>query len=157
MAKAAAGVTRSSHWAAPNGSNPATPRMNGSTITTIAAVTAAALRRSMVPSARARTVATASRAAVPATTRSQVSQDTGNTYVPWSRDSRTPTTTAMTAATRPAANMAEAITMALAARTRPRRGVAASVVRIRPRRYSAVMNMTPMTTITISAANAPMR
>jgi len=37
------------------------------------------------------------------------------------------------------------------------RGVAASVVRIRPRRYSAVMNMAPMTTITISAANAPMR
>ena len=63
----------------------------------------------------------------------------------------------MAEATSPAANVTAPITTALAASTRPRRGVAASVTRIRPRRYSAVMNITPTTTITISPANAPMR
>jgi hypothetical protein len=45
----------------------------------------------------------------------------------------------------------------LAASTRPRRGLAVSVVRIRPRRYSAVMNMTPITTSAIRPANVPTR
>ena len=44
-------------------------------------VTAAALRRSTVPRARARTAATASSAAVPTITRSSVDHVTGNTYV----------------------------------------------------------------------------
>ena len=54
-------------------------------------------------------------------------------------------------------NVTAASTTALAASTRPRRGLAASVVRISPRRYSAVMNMTPITTIAISPANVPAR
>src|SRR5215469_9329961 len=63
----------------------------------------------------------------------------------------------MGAATSPVTNVTAASTTALAASTRPRRGVAANVVRISPRRYSAVMNMTPITTTAISAANAPAR
>ena len=55
----------------------------------------------------------------------------------------------------PATNVTEPTTAALAARTRPRAGAAARVVRIRPRRYSAVMNMAPTTITTISPANAP--
>ena len=55
----------------------------------------------------------------------------------------------------PATKVTEPITTALAARTRPRPGAAASVVRIRPRRYSAVMNIAPTTITTISPANAP--
>ena len=47
--------------------------------------------------------------------------------------------------------------MAFAASTRPRRGLAANVVRIRPRRYSAVMNIAATTTTAISPANAPTR
>ena len=47
--------------------------------------------------------------------------------------------------------------MALAASTRPRRGLAARVVRIRPRRYSAVMNMAAITSTPISPANVPTR
>ena len=49
------------------------------------------------------------------------------------------------------------ITTALAASTAPRRGVAASVVRIRPRRYSVLKNIAATTTITISPRNAPAR
>ena len=45
------------------------------------------------------------------------------------------------AATSPATKVTAPITMAFAASTRPRRGLAASVTRIRPRRYSAVMNI----------------
>ena len=45
--------------------------------------------------------------------------------------------------------------MALAARTRPRRGLAASVTRIIPRRYSAVMNSAPTTITAISPMNKP--
>src|SRR5580692_8341197 len=55
----------------------------------------------------------------------------------------------------PATKVTEPITTALAARTRPRAGAAASVTAIRPRRYSAVMNIAPTTIATISPANAP--
>ena len=61
------------------------------------------------------------------------------------------------AATSPATKATEPITMAFAARTRPRRGLAASVVRISPRRYSAVMNIAPTTTTAISPKNVPTR
>lgn len=54
-------------------------------------------------------------------------------------------------------NVTAASTTALAASTRPRRGLAANVVRISPRRYSAVMNITPITTTAISPANVPTR
>ena len=50
---------------------------------------------------------------------------------------------ATAAPTSPATNVTDPITMALAASTRPRRGLAANVVRIRPRRYSVVMNSAP--------------
>src|ERR1700729_500213 len=56
----------------------------------------------------------------------------------------------------PTAKVTAAITTALAASTRPRPGVAASVTRIRPRRYSAVMNIAPTTATAISPANTPM-
>ncbi len=119
-------------------------------------VTAAALRRMMVPTARARTAATASSAAVPTTIRSSVSHGTGKTYTR-PRASWAPRITAAAAATSPVTKATEPITMALAASTRPRRGLAASVVRIRPRRYSAVMNIVATTITTISPANVPMR
>ena len=65
--------------------------------------------------------------------------------------------TAMAAAARPATKATAPITIALAASTRPRRGLAASVMRIRPRRYSAVMNIAATTAIAISPANMPSR
>src|SRR5580704_4976494 len=77
--------------------------------------------------------------------------------MPWLAESRVPMITAMIAAISPSTNVTAPSTTALAASTRPRRGVAARVTRIRPRRYSAVMNMTPTTTITISPANTPIR
>src|SRR5580693_9092097 len=57
----------------------------------------------------------------------------------------------------PTAKVTAAITTALAASTRLRLGVAASVTRIRPRRYSAVMNIAPTTATAISPANTPIR
>ena len=66
-----------------------------------------------------------------------------------------PAMTTMAELTSPAAKVTAAITTALAASTRPRRGVAASVTRIRPRRYSAVMNIAPTTATAISPANTP--
>src|SRR5216684_1930991 len=120
MAKAAAGVIRSSHCEALAGRMDATPRMYGSTIATMTVVTAAALRRNRAPTASARTAATAISAAVPAITRTSVSHDTGNTYELW-RAIWAPKLTAATAATSPATKVTEPITIALAARTRPRR------------------------------------
>ena len=61
------------------------------------------------------------------------------------------------AATRPMTNATAPITTALAASTAPRRGVAASVVRMRPRRYSVLKNIAATTTIAISPRNAPAR
>ena len=63
----------------------------------------------------------------------------------------------MAAPASPAAKVTAPSTTALAASTRPRRGLAASVTRIRPRRYSAVMNIAPTTTTAISPANVPIR
>ena len=68
-----------------------------------------------------------------------------------------PTPMAPTAPTSPAANATAPTTSALAASTRPRRGLAASVVRIRPRRYSAVMNIVATTATAISPTNVPIR
>ncbi len=65
--------------------------------------------------------------------------------------------TAPAAAARPATKAAEPITIAFAASIRPRFGLAASVVRIRPRRYSAVMKIVATTTTATSPANVPMR
>src|SRR5262245_60302077 len=75
MANPAAGVSRSSHAETPAGRMLGTARTWGSTIATMTAAAAAALRRSMAPTARARTAATASSAAVPAITRRSVSAD----------------------------------------------------------------------------------
>jgi hypothetical protein len=47
------------------------------------------------------------------------------------------------------------MTTALAASTRRRLGMAAKVMRIKPRRYSAVMNMVATTMSTISATVSP--
>ena len=63
----------------------------------------------------------------------------------------------MAAAASPPAKLTAAITMAFAASTRPRRGLAANVMGIRPRRYSAVTNIVATTTTAISPANAPTR
>ena len=71
-ANAAAGVTRTSHCSAPAGRIPGvTASRYGSTMPTITAVTAPALRRSSVPTASPSTAATASSAAVPATIRAR--------------------------------------------------------------------------------------
>src|ERR1039458_9828882 len=157
MAKAAAGVIRSSQSAAPTGRMEAAPRMYGSTIATMTRLTAAALRRSIVPRATARTAATAISAAVPTTMRSSVGHGTGYTYEPRACASWAPKITAAAAAASPATKLTAPITMAFAASIRPRRGLAASVTRIRPRRYSAVMNIVATTITTISPANVPMR
>ena len=130
---------------------------NGITTVTIAIVMAAALRRSTAPRATAKTAATASSAAVPTTTRTSVSAGDGQHDRPLFRSSGTPSPIANAEATRPSTNATAAATMALAASTWPRRGVAASVVRIRPRRYSAVKNIAATTTIAISPMNAPAR
>ena len=61
----------------------------------------------------------------------------------------------MAAPASPAAKVTAPVTTALAASTRPRRGAAASVKRIRRRRYSAVMNIAPTTARTMSPANVP--
>ncbi len=62
-----------------------------------------------------------------------------------------------TAAASPVTKAAAPITIAFAASTRPRTGLTASVVRIRPRRYSAVMNIVATTITAISPATVPAR
>jgi hypothetical protein len=88
--------------------------------------------------------------------RSSVSPDAGNTYTR-PRASCVPKITAAAAPTSPVTKAAEPITIALAASTRPRRGLEARVTRIRPRRYSAVMNIVATTITAISPANVPTR
>ena len=56
---------------------------------------------------------------------------------------------------RPATKPTAAITTALAASSRPRRGAAVSETRISPRRYSPVMNIAATTTSGISPKNVP--
>ena len=68
-----------------------------------------------------------------------------------------PTLTAPMAPSSPATNATAPTTSALAASARPRRGLAASVVLIRPRRYSAVMNIVATTATAINPTNVPMR
>src|SRR5215469_8127715 len=63
----------------------------------------------------------------------------------------------MTDAISPITKATAPATRAFAASTAPRRGVAASVVRIRPRRYSVVKNIAATTTITISPTKTPTR
>ena len=156
MAKPAAGARRSTQLAALAG-RIATARMYGSTTTTITAATAAALRRRIAPTATARTATRATSAAVPAKTLSSVSQLTGRMYRPSFRSRGTPSAIDAMEAARPTVKATRPMTIALAARTRPRRGIAANVSRIRPRRYSAVKNMAATTPTAISAANMPAR
>src|SRR5439155_26500484 len=99
------------------------------------------LRRRSVPAARASNAVTASRAAVSSTIRTPtwlVSDQTGQTggFQLRACSFRTANGKATAEPASPAANVAEPITMALAASTRPRRGLAARLVRIMPRRYS---------------------
>ena len=126
-------------------------------MTTMTVVTAAALRRRIAPRATASTAATASSAAVPATTRTSVSaaHRVARSRPGCARWPARRAETAMAAATRPTTKVTAASTMALAASTWPRLGLATRVVRIRPRRYSAVMNMVPDPITTISPANVP--
>ena len=132
-------------------------RTNGITSVTITMRIAVALRRTMVATARVKTAATAISAAVPTMMRSSVGHGSGNTDAPTLRAICVAMSTAPAAAARPATKAAEPITIALAASTRPRCGLAASVVRIRPRRYSAVMNIVATTATAISPANVPSR
>ena len=126
------------------------------TVTT-AIVIAAALRRRMAPRATAKTAATASMAAVPTMTRISVSTGAVRSIWPWFSSFGTPTAIEITAAISPVTKATAPITTALAASTAPRRGVAASVVRMRPRRYSVLKNIAATTTITISPRKAPTR
>jgi hypothetical protein len=65
--------------------------------------------------------------------------------------------TATKAPTSPATNETAPITIAFAASTRPRRGLAANVTRSRFRRYSEVMNIAAITASAISPAKVPSR
>src|ERR1700756_1587874 len=132
-----------------------TANRNGSTISTITVLTAATSRRVMAPIASASTAATAITAAVPTTIRAEVSVVTGGIQYPPCRITASPTGSAIAVPIRPTANVTPPSTTALAASTRPRRGDAVSVVLIRPRRYSAVTNPEPTTTIAISAKKVP--
>ena len=80
---------------------------------------------------------------------------TGRMTLPLARSNHSPAMTAAMAPASPAAKVTEPMTMALAARTWPRRGLAAKVTRIRPRRYSAVMNIAATMMTAISPAAAP--
>ena len=97
---------------------------------------------------------------MPTTTRTPiwlVSDQTGHTggFQPRACSFRTTNGKATAAPASPAANVTEPITMALAASTRPRRGLAASVVRIMPRRYSPVMNTAPRAMMAIAPNSVP--
>jgi len=59
------------------------------------------------------------------------------------------------AASSPVTKVTPPMTIAFAASTRPRRGLAANVVRIIPRRYSVVTNRTARTAAIVSAAKPP--
>ena len=65
-------------------------------------------------------------------------------------------TSAIAVAMAPAAKASDPATTALAARTRPRRGLAAKVVRMSPRRYSEVANKVASTITTRSATMVPL-
>src|SRR5258707_7515156 len=65
-------------------------------------------------------------------------------------------TSAIAVAMAPAAKASDPATTALAARTRPRRGLAARVVRMSPRRYSEVANKVAITITKRSAAIVPL-
>src|SRR5262245_30745958 len=138
------------------------PRISGKRSSIITAVMAAALRRSMAPTDRARMAETASRPAVPTTIWSPcplVSDQTGNTddAQPDECSLRSAIGSATAAETSPATNVTEPITTAFAASTRPRRGLAANVVRISPRRDSAVMNSAPRVITASRPTSEPLR
>src|ERR1019366_4774578 len=86
----------------------------------------------------------ANSAAVPTTMRRSVSAVTGFRRRPWSRSIGKPRASDTAAAASPATKATEPITIAFAASTWARRGQAPRVVRISPRRYSAVTNMAPI-------------
>ncbi len=157
IASPAVGVSRSSQAPTPDGTMLRPASRNGRTTVTTATVMAAALRRSTAPSATAKTAARASTAAVPTMTRTSVSAGTVSSTWPWFSSFGTPTATDSAEATSPVTNATAPITTALAASTAPRRGAAASVVRMSPRRYSTVKNIAATTTIAISPRNAPAR
>ena len=70
-------MIRSSQSPALSGRTEASAKKYGSTITTMTVATVAALRRTMVPMARASTEANAARIAVPTITRASVAAETG--------------------------------------------------------------------------------
>lgn len=76
---------------------------------------------------------------MPTTTRSSVPLGTVSTGKPFDSDRCPPKGTITAAETTPTTNAMLPTTSALATRTRPRRGLAARVTPIRPRRYSTVM------------------
>ncbi len=77
--------------------------------------------------------------------------------MPLARRIRVPNVTVTMTAASPAMKVTVPITTAFAINTRPRRGLASRVVRIRPRRYSAVMNITARTITRVSAMITPVR
>src|SRR5215472_2146268 len=157
IASPAAGVSLSSHEPAPDGTMLRPASRNGKTTVTTATVMAAALRRSTAPRATAKMAATASSAAVPTITRASVRAGTVSSTWPWLSSLGTPRAIAITEAISPVTNAAAPTTKAFAASTAPRRGVAVSVVRISPRRYSVVKNIAATTTIAISPMKTPTR
>lgn len=158
IAKAAAGVSRSSHSAA--GSGRANARICGRITRTTTAVIAPALLRSSAPTARARTATRDSRSALPTTARGAApssSDRSGNAggLKPLERSVSWASGNATAAATSPAANVTPPITRTFAASTCSRRGLAVNVVRIMPRLYSAVMKSAPSATMNRTPTQTP--
>ncbi len=122
-------------------------------MTMIAIVTAAALRPATVPISSARIAATASSAAVPATSRTSVSVLAASMKLPPWRSDRIPTASSTAASSSP--NVTRPVTTALASSTCPRCVASPSVVLIRPRRYSALLYISSTTTSTTSPTNVP--
>ena len=97
-------------------------KKKGTTISAMVAVTGPAPCRQITPRARARTAAMASSAALPTITRASVSPPTGKMKCPLPRSMPSPSRTAAADPASPAAKVTAPITIALAARTWPRRG-----------------------------------
>ena len=99
---------------------------------TMTIVTAAAVRRTIAPRATASTAATATSTPCRRSCGPRSAADREHVAELASARCAIPPSTAMTTATSPTANVTAATTIALAASTRPRRGLAASVVPDQP-------------------------
>src|SRR5262249_4848947 len=150
IARPAAGVSRLIHFSTANdGTNEAT--ICGTSTSPTTSVIALADRRRISPTPRRNTASTARNRAVRTTGRStDASASDGGGYAggrkPCRRSPGWARKKAAKLATSPATNTAAPTTIAFATSTRPRRGLAANVVRTMPVLYSPAANSTPSAT-----------